>query len=183
MASNPKLLMSKWAWDERWDTGSTANRLFVQFTTDYFLTLSQDVLRNSKPSKPKDLKGAMELWTLRSLTTLLIDVSFKPSNHGLLGDVPGRRNTSFKDMVDLFFPAAECNICKDFVWHPFLTKGYIREFHETIYPMAEEDMSSLMQRLCRIFGRIQCLPNVVACTVHKRLVAGCGSSLMEASGC
>ena len=42
--------------------------------------------------------------------TLLIDVSFKPSNHGLLGDVPGRRNTSFKVMVDLFFSAAECNI-------------------------------------------------------------------------
>ena len=164
MASNPKLLMSEWAWDERWDTRSTANRLFVQFTTDYFLTLSQDVLRNSNPPKPKDLKGAMELWTLRSLMTLLIDVSFKPSNHGLLGDVPGRRNTGFKDMVDLFFPSAECNIRKDSVWHPFLTKGYIREFHETIYPMAEEDVASLMQRLRRIFGRIQCLPNAVACT-------------------
>ena len=34
MASNPKLLMSKWVWDERWDTRSTANHLFVQFTTD-----------------------------------------------------------------------------------------------------------------------------------------------------
>jgi hypothetical protein len=30
--------------------------------------------------------------------------------------------------------------------------------------MAEEDVASLMQRLRRIFGRIQCLPNAVACT-------------------
>ena len=95
MASNPQLLMSEWVWDERWNTRSTANCLFVQFTTDYFLTLSQDILRNSKPPKPKDLKGAMELWILRSLMTLLIDVSFMPSNHGLLRNVPGRRNTSF----------------------------------------------------------------------------------------
>ena len=76
MASNPKLLMSKWAWDERWDTRSTTNCLFVQFTTNYFLTLFQDVLRNSKPPKLKDLKGAIEIWTLQSLMTLLINISF-----------------------------------------------------------------------------------------------------------
>jgi hypothetical protein len=99
MAHNPKLLMSPWAWDEKWVMNSTAGCLFVQFMTNYFLTLSEDVLRHSKPPKPKDLKEAMELWSMQSLTALLIDVSFKPSNNGLLGNVTGRRNPSFKDMV------------------------------------------------------------------------------------
>ena len=84
--------------------------LLAKYWPPNYGTLFQDVLRNSQLPKPKDLKCAMELWTLKSLMTLLTNVSFKPSNHGLLRDVPGRRNTSFKDMVDLFFPFAECNI-------------------------------------------------------------------------
>jgi hypothetical protein len=164
MVRNPKLLMSQWAWDEKWAMRSTAGRLFVQFTTNYFLTLSEGVLRHSKPPKPKDLKEAMELWSVRSLMALLIDVSFKPSNNGLLGNVTGRRNPSFKDMVHIFFPDSEFDIREKSVWHPFLTKGYIREFHTTIYSMTEKDSASLLRALGRILGRVQCLPNAVACT-------------------
>jgi hypothetical protein len=164
MACNPKLLMSKWAWDDKWATGSTAGRLFTQFTTDYFLTLSTEVVNDVHLPKPKDLKGAMELWTVPSLMALLKDVSFKPSNHGLLGKVPGRRNPSFKDMVDLFFPGLDVNILEKSVWHPFVTRGYIQEFHRTIHSMIEDKISSLLRALGRIFGRIQCLPNAVTCT-------------------
>jgi hypothetical protein len=82
----------------------------VQFTTDYFLTLSADVFRNSRLPKPKDLEEAMELWSMWSFITLLTNVSFKPSNNGLLGNVMGRRNPSFKDMVHVFFPSPEFNI-------------------------------------------------------------------------
>jgi len=164
MARDPKLLISEWAWNDKWASASTAGRLFMQFTTDYFLTLSIDALKESQLPKPKDLKGAMELWTMRSLMSLLKDVSFKPSNHGLLGNVSGRRNVGFKDMVQIFFPDPEFNIRKHSVWHPFLIKGYIREFHETLYSMTEKESSSLLLALARIFGRIQCLPNAVACT-------------------
>ena len=164
MACNPKLLMSEWVWDENWTTRSTVGHLFVQFTTDYFLTLSMDAIRNSEFPKPKDLKSAMELWSVSALTTLLNDVSFKPSNHGLLGNVSGRRNPSFKDMVHLFFPIPEFNIWKNSVWHPLLAKGYIKEFHRTLYPMTKNESSSLLLALAKIFCRIQCLPNAVACT-------------------
>jgi hypothetical protein len=95
---------------------------------------------------------------------LFKDVCFKPSNHGLVGNVHGRRNPSFKDMVHLFFPNPELNIQERSVWHPFLIKGYIKEFHETIYPMTEKDSASLLQNLGKIFGRVQCLPNAEACT-------------------
>jgi hypothetical protein len=164
MARNPNLLMSEWAWNEKWATSSTAGRLFLQFTIDYFITLSSEVMKDVDLPKPKDLEGAMECWTVRSLVALLKDVSFKPSNHGLLGNVPGRRNPSFKDMMHIFFPVPEFNIHERSVWHPFLTKGYIREFHQTIDPMTEDESSSLLRALGRIFGRIQCLPNAVAGT-------------------
>ncbi|KIM76118.1 hypothetical protein PILCRDRAFT_91756 [Piloderma croceum F 1598] len=85
MARWPTMLMSDWVWDEKWVTRSTASRLFVQFTIDYFLTLSTDALKVPEFPKPHDLKGAMELWTMQSLMTVLKDVSFKPSNHGLKG--------------------------------------------------------------------------------------------------
>jgi len=164
MARNPNLLMSKWAWNEKWATSSTTGRLFLQFTINYFITLLSEVMKDVDLPKPKDLKGAMECWTVRSLAALLKDVSFKPSNHGLLGNVPGRRNPSFKGMTHIFFPRPEFNIHERSVWHPFLTKGYIREFHQTINPMTEDESSSLLRALGRIFGRIQCLPNAVAGT-------------------
>jgi hypothetical protein len=123
-----------------------------------------EVVQNVNLPKPKDLKGAMELWTVLSLMVLLKDVSFKPFNHSLLGNVPGRRNPSFKDMVDLFFPGLDVNIHEQSIWHPFLTRGYIGEFHQTIYSMTEDDTSSLLRALGRIFSRIQCFPNAVTCT-------------------
>jgi hypothetical protein len=164
MARRPTLLMSDWVWDEKWTSRSAASRLFVQFTIDYFLTLSADALKESEFPKPRDLKGAMELWTVRSLSNVLKHVSFKPSNHGLKGHVSGRRNASFTDMMTLFFPIPELNIRKDSVWHPFLIKGYIHEFHEKHYTMSEKEKSSLLLGLKRIFGRLQCLPNAVACS-------------------
>jgi hypothetical protein len=161
MARNPTLLMSKWVCEERWDTRSTAGRLFLQFIIDYFLTLSTDILRNATLPIPKNLEEAMELWTLPSLMRPFKDVYVKPS--GLVGNVP-QRSPSFKDMVHLFFPDPELNIQECSVWHPFLIKGYIRELHETIYSMTEKDSASLLQNLGKIFGRVQCLPNAVACT-------------------
>ena len=164
MAYNLMLLISNCAWNEKWTFRSTAGHLFVQFTTDYFLTLSMDALTNSDSPRPKTLKGTMELWTIWSLVTVLKDVLFKPSNHELLGNVSGRRNLNFKDMVHIFFPTSEFNICKDSVWHPFLTKGYIQEFHKVLYPMMEKESSSLLLALGKILDWIQCLPNAVACT-------------------
>jgi len=40
IAHRPMLLMWDWVWDEKWATRSTAGRLFLQFTIDYFLTLT-----------------------------------------------------------------------------------------------------------------------------------------------
>ena len=163
MAGNPTLML-EWVWEERWDTKSTAGCLFLQFTIDYFLTLSADILQNATPPTPKNLEEAMELWTLPSLMRLLKDVYLKPFNHALVENVPGRRNPSFKATIHLFFPDPELNIWECSVWHPFLIKGYIREFHETIYPITEKDSAFLLQNLGKIFGRVQCLPNAVACT-------------------
>ena len=66
-------------------------------------------------------------------------------------------------MVDLFFPVPEFNIRETSMWHPFLLKGYIHEVCETVYPMMEQESSSLLIALGRIFGRLQCLPNAIVC--------------------
>ena len=68
------------------------------------------------------------------------------------------------NIMSMFFPIDKSNIRNKSVWHPFLIKGYIKEFHKTIYPMTEKDVSSLLCSLGRILGRIQCLPNAVAST-------------------
>jgi len=108
--------------------------------------------------KPCDFEGAMEAVDMRSLMTVLKDVSFKPSNHGLKGHMSGRRNPSFKDPMSLFFPIPDPNMRKDSVWHPFLAKGYLHEFHEMLHGMSEKESSSLLLALKKIFGRLQCLP-------------------------
>jgi len=164
IAHRPMLLMWDWVWDEKWATRSTAGRLFLQFTIDYFLTLTTDALKVAEFPKPCDLKGAMEQWTMPSLMTVLKDVSFKPSNHGLKGHMSGRRNPSFKDLMSLFFPIPDPNMRKDSVWHPFLAKGYLHEFHEMLHGMSEKESSSLLLALKKIFGRLQCLPSAVACS-------------------
>jgi len=69
---------------------------FWQFTIDYFLTLTTDALKVAEFPKPCDLKGAMEQWTMPSLMTVLKDVSFKPSNHGLKGHMSGRMESELQ---------------------------------------------------------------------------------------
>jgi len=46
------MLIVGWVWDEKWPPESTASRLFVQFTIDYFLTLSTDALKVPEFPKP-----------------------------------------------------------------------------------------------------------------------------------
>jgi hypothetical protein len=52
---HPTLLISEWIWNDKWGSKSTAARLFVDFTIDYFLTLSSDALTPLGFSKLKDL--------------------------------------------------------------------------------------------------------------------------------
>ena len=163
---HPTLLISEWIWNDKWGSKSTAARLFVDFTIDYFLTLSSDALTPLGFSKPKDLKDAMELWTVRALLNILNVVSFKASNHGLVGKVNGKRHTGFMDLANVFFPVPELDIRKDSVWNPFLEKGYIKEFHETMDELTDRDSSSLIFLLQKIFGRLQCLPSALPCSTR-----------------
>jgi hypothetical protein len=84
--------------------------LFVDFTTNYFLTLSSDTLTLLGFSKSKDLKDAMELWTMRALFSILNVVSFKASNHGLVRKMNGKRYAGFMDLANVFFPVPKLDI-------------------------------------------------------------------------
>jgi hypothetical protein len=163
---DPTLLIPEWVWIERWNSklDSPASLLFVQFTINFFLTLSSDALVNGGFSKPGNLKEAMDLWTVRSLKKTVKDVSFKASNHGLEGKVNGKRSRGFGDMLGIFFPPPDCHIRKDSVWHPFFTKGYIMEFHKRLDSLTEAEAHRLTRSLRVLFEEAQCLPNAFSCT-------------------
>jgi hypothetical protein len=163
---NPTLLIREWVWNKKWNSklDSPAGLLFVQFTIDYFLTLSSDALVNGGFPKPSNLQEAMGLWTVCSLKETIKDVSFKASNHGLVGKMNGKRSRGFGDMLSIFFPPPDCHIHRGSVWHSLLTKGYIRDFHQRLDSLTEAEAHRLTRSLKVLLEEVQCLPNAFACT-------------------
>jgi hypothetical protein len=49
-----------------------------------------------------------------------------------------------------------------------LTKGYLQEFHNILVATGDEESETLFFSLAKIFERLQCLPNALACS--KRTV-------------
>ena len=96
--------MHGWVWNPKWDEeDSAAARLFTCFTREFFATLKIDVLHADSPS-PICLKDAIELWSVKKLSTTLVSCSFTTSNHGLQGKFTGAHNIGFKDHTQTFFP-------------------------------------------------------------------------------
>ena len=68
--------MNKWVWDPGWDEeNALAAQLFVQFTREYFATLTLDWLRADAPS-PICLHDAMKAWTVEEIATTLTSCWF-----------------------------------------------------------------------------------------------------------
>ena len=154
-------LMHRWVWDPKWgEEDAAAARLFTRFTREFFATLKIDVLRADSPS-PICLEDAMELWSVKGLSTTLVSCCFTASNHGLQGKFPGARNISFKDHTQTFFPINTTHY-GDSAWAPFLHHGYIRDYRQTMEELDDEEGLALQEAISVIFGRLHCLPVVVA---------------------
>jgi len=76
------------------------------------------------------------------------------------------RDTLAYGLGKCLLPVPELDIRKDSVWNPFLEKGYIKEFHETMDELTDRDSSSLIFLLQKIFGRLQCLPSALPCSTR-----------------
>ena len=153
--------MHCWVWDPKWgEEDSTAARLFTRFTREFFATLKIDVLRADSPS-PIHLEDAMELWSVKGLSTTMVSCCFAASNHGLQGNFVGARNIGFKDHAQTFFPI-DTEYYGDSAWAPFLHHGYLRDYRHTMEELDDEEGLALQAAISVIFGRLHCLPVVVA---------------------
>src|ERR1700676_2448900 len=154
-------LMRQWVWDPAWnDEDDTAGRLFARFTREYFATLKLDVLRSDSPS-PITMEDAMKAWSIEELQLTMTSCWFIASNHGLDGKFSGARHNSFRQHTETFFPSNADHLGGS-TWTPFLDYGYIREYHNILEQLTDEDGDLLKQNISNIFGRLQCLPVAVA---------------------
>jgi hypothetical protein len=89
--------MHCWVGYPKWgEEDSAAARLFTCFTREFFETLKIDVLCVDSPS-PICLEDAMELLSVKGLSTTLISCCFTASNHGFQGKFLSACNIGFKD--------------------------------------------------------------------------------------
>ena len=157
--------MYMWVWDPDWDeVHETAAQLFVRFSREYFATLKDDALRADAPN-PTCLEEAMEAWTVAELSKTLVSCWFVASNHGLNGKFPGARSLSFRDHARMFFPTTPDHMTQNSAWSPFLRHGYIGRYLRELQRLDDEDdQESLTDAIANIFGRLHCLPVIVAPT-------------------
>jgi hypothetical protein len=164
---NAGVFMDEWVWDPEWEEENLmAAQLFVQFTREYFATLKTDALRADAPS-PICLQDAMKAWTVDEITTTLVSCWFAASNHGLKGRFSGARSLSFREHARAFFPP-DSESYKESAWKPFLQHGYMRDYFWRLGELDDEDTEALMNAIHNIFGRLHCLPVIVAPSLRSK---------------
>ena len=149
--------MNKWVWDLEWDEeNALAAQLFIRFTREYFATLKLEWLRADAPN-PICLHDAMKAWTVEEIGTTLTSCWFIASNHGLKGKFTGARTQSFRENALGFFPP-DSTAYENSSWAPFIQHGYMGEYFQRVEDLGDEEHQTLMDDVCDIFGRLQCLP-------------------------
>ena len=152
--------MHGWVWNPKWDEDSATAWLFTYFTREFFATLKIDVLCADSPS-PICLKDAMKLWSVKELSTTLVSCSFTTSNQGLQSKFTGAHNIGFKDHTQTFFHL-NTKYYGDSAWAPFLHYEYLNNYKHTMEEHDDDEGLALQEAISTIFGRLHCLPVVVA---------------------
>jgi hypothetical protein len=164
---HPTTLVRGWSWDPHWelDFQGNAAELFIAFTNDVWLSISESLVSQALLPQPHTLIEAMESWSVFSINTLLGDrnVQFIPSTHGLKGRLPTtlRQGPSFTQRRASFFPSKEQPLDDKSVWGVFSnTHGaYIHRYHNFLENNANEVVDECHKNLDTIFSHIQCLPS------------------------
>lgn len=169
LENSPLEMIRFWVWDEFWSRNQEASMLFIQMTVDLMLALSDQALSGERP-RPTTMEEAMRCWTAESLLQTLGHCLFVASNHGLTGARTGRKQRSFKEMVQTFFPAPDSHFNPNSIWLPFVQKGYIRQYHQRLSTKTERQQQDLEEALELIFFHLQCLPMAAACQPTGRAV-------------
>ena len=156
-AKEPWTVMRDWTWVPNFDQtlSEAAVDLFIIFTRDFMNCLKLDNLRGGYPD-PKDLKEAMETWTVKSLCQDIQFPHFVGSNYQLPGKFKGPRDKA-PNHLDIFFPK-EADGLQGSRWGPMLEAGYLRKYFQFKASKAPEDFDRLRRDIQTILNELQCLP-------------------------
>ena len=126
-AKEPWTIMRNCNWTEGFDhtLSEVAVNLFIIFTREMMNCLNLENMRGACPD-PKDLREAMDIWMVKSLSLHISHPHFVASNYGLRGVFKGPRDKP-PWHLDVFFPKNEKGLV-DSNWKPFLKLGYLKKY-------------------------------------------------------
>jgi hypothetical protein len=153
---DPIKLIKPWVWNSAWDKDADTSELFNGFTNDVWLALDHKVL--SKPlSRTRTLKDSMELWSVASIKTNFLDVSFIPNGQGI--SKKKKSCWSFRDLASKYFPDPTVPLAPKSAWSGFREHGYLKRYQELKDRLTPARFKHLQNNLKLLFDNIQCLPS------------------------
>lgn len=163
----PTTFVREWAMDINWNLNSEgfAAELFITFTHDVWLSISDSFVSQPLLPRPNTLTEAMQSWSVLSVITLLGEnqVNFIPSTHGLKGQLPAtlKREDSFAWRRASFFPSRNQPLDKRSAWFVLANTagGYIHKYHNFTKRSSENTVADCHRMLDAIFSHVQCLPS------------------------
>lgn len=149
------LFIRPWQWKECWAHNDLADKLFINFTRDFWSSLNKQLVKQDV-NEALTLQEAMSMWSLDSfIQTLIPDTyQFMANNAGLSGVMAGNRHTSFIDRRRQFF----LHTGTASPWDAF-DRGYLKQYRIILRDRDNQEVDKLHKRLDELFDNIQCLPD------------------------
>jgi hypothetical protein len=171
MENEPWSILRRWEWPEELDelarpdaydnNISMAIDLFQSFTSQIWAILHpvwKTSTADTAPFQPRNLKEALEFWTLDQLHKRLVSYVLQPCNAGLRGDIPGQRMQPFNERWRLYMdPDASSAMGArwDTLREPY---GLIGRYQNALKKLSPIDRDNLYTTLETLFSYCQCLP-------------------------
>jgi hypothetical protein len=176
LETEPENFLGKWKLDDDWMDPEhfLSEQLFILFTTQLWLSITEQFVSAGVLPNPITLEDAMETWTISSIHSILGPTlcRFLPSSNGLQGKLPPNQHhqLSFRQRRTLYFPDPATEINNNSIWHPYTEKsGYIFTYHQYLREWANEDVIRLHNNLDNIFHQLQCLPLTLVHNKNKSI--------------
>ncbi|TFK59822.1 hypothetical protein BDN72DRAFT_943116 [Pluteus cervinus] len=168
LETEPWKVVNDWTWPEELDAylsspedsvQGMASSLFTRFTTHVWFLLNKDYKTKEVTSLVRDLKVAMEWWSVKSVLGR-VNADLRALNSGINGLIPGPKQQSFKERRKLYFflkdkddeptPPGWRGVCNE--------PAYNYTYREMMKTLNEEDQMLFNGCLEELLGVCQCLP-------------------------
>jgi hypothetical protein len=167
LLTSPEILVSSRCGNNFWNHSSGFSSLqliiidlMIKFSKQYWFTLHSDFLINGYP-EVNSWNDVMHVWSVTGIQKLVQNPIFVPHKYHWSPLPRGRQQESFGNRATTFFPDPDIDIPIKSVWNRFLTRGYIKDYHEYITNehRTEAEKEQLEEGLKQAFNLLDCLPN------------------------